>query len=156
MEDRYFVVNDNIVVADCPTHELAAKVSCCLALPHKHYRLTVSAIEGIGLQVSGGCSSVADTNERAIVSVKEYLKKFAPQYSSSHALIGKQFYYQKRFDNQSRLYTVLRVTGSGKTSEGSGALFECLALKGEYEPWQYFVARRVIMYESELSRMTLT
>ncbi len=153
MEDRYFVVNDDIVVADCPTHELAAKVSCCLALPHKHYRLTVSAIVGIGIQARDGCSSVADSNERAIASVKKYLKKFAPEYSSSHPLIGKQFYYQKRFENQSRLYTVLRVTGSGKTSEGSGALLECLALDGEYEQWQYFVARRVIMYESELQKL---
>lgn len=79
MEDRYFVVNDDVVVADYPTHELATEVSCCLALPHKHHRLTVSAAVGIGIQAKDGCSSIAESNSRAIATVKEYLKKAAPE-----------------------------------------------------------------------------
>lgn len=156
MDGRYFVVNDDIVVADCPTDELAAKVACCIVLSRKDYKLVVSAIVGEGIQVRGGCSSRADSNLRAIASVKQYLNQQAPKAFDPHPLIGKTFYYQKRFDNQSRLYTVANRCGSGVSTEGSGALLECLALEGEFEPWQYFVARKVLFYESELQELIET
>jgi hypothetical protein len=154
MSTHYFVVNDDIVVAHCPSCEIASAVSCSLVIPHQKYRLTVSVDEERGIRVIGGCSSNVNSYSDAIASVKIFLvERLKPKqyHVGTSGLIGMTFQYKRCLGDDTRLYKVFRRVGGGTSPEGTGDLLECIEIQeGEYQDWQYFTSIKVVLYESAL------
>lgn len=152
----YFIVNDDCVIAQTESDQIASTVSCALVIPHSRYKATVCVQKGQEIRVTSSCSSVVDSKLAAIATVKGYLNaKLAPKELGVSPLIGAVFWHQKP-GCVTRMYKVFRRVGGGTSSQGSGDLLECLEVEDaadEYEPWQYFVRRKITLYESEIKAL---